>query len=185
MPWMVVAFGLMVVPAGIVSIILIILQPVIVGHFCGWCLLTALCMLFMIALTVDEVLAVGQYLKWARRQNQPFWHTFWQGGRAEVMPRVETPHVKGLNFPWNLILSFVLGVGLLFAGQPIFGGLIATTSLLACSEVLRALRFLNIFWALLLFFTLTWKIVFLALVTAALSIPRGKIDQIYGNWKIN
>lgn len=41
MPWMVAMFGALVIPLGIVSIVLIILQPVAVGAWCMLCLITA------------------------------------------------------------------------------------------------------------------------------------------------
>ena len=80
MPWIVILFGILVVPLGLISIILVILQPLLVGHWCFWCLLAAICMLIMIALTVDEVVAVVQYLVQVKRTKQPFWQVFWKGG---------------------------------------------------------------------------------------------------------
>jgi len=71
MPWIVILFGVLVVPLGLISIILVILQPLLVGHWCFWCLLAAICMLIMIALTVDEVVAVVQYLVQVKSKKQP------------------------------------------------------------------------------------------------------------------
>ena len=71
MPWMVTFFGILVVPLGVVSVGLIILQPVAVGDWCWPCLVAALAMLIMIALTLDEVVAMGQFLVQARREGQP------------------------------------------------------------------------------------------------------------------
>jgi hypothetical protein len=45
MPWMVTFFFILVVLLGIKSIVLVILQPVAVGHWCTLCLVTALIML--------------------------------------------------------------------------------------------------------------------------------------------
>lgn len=47
MPWMVLMFGVLVVPLGIVSIVLVILQPVAVSAWCTLCLITAVAMLIM------------------------------------------------------------------------------------------------------------------------------------------
>jgi len=58
MPWMVAGFGLVVVPLGIVSIVLVIMQPVVVGAWCTPCLATAVLMLAMIPLALDEVVAM-------------------------------------------------------------------------------------------------------------------------------
>lgn len=41
MPWMVVMFGIFVVPLGIVSIVLVMLQPIGVGAWCALCLIAA------------------------------------------------------------------------------------------------------------------------------------------------
>jgi apolipoprotein N-acyltransferase len=38
MPWMVVMFGVLVVPLGVVSIVLVILQPLALGAWCTLCL---------------------------------------------------------------------------------------------------------------------------------------------------
>jgi hypothetical protein len=86
-----------------VSIILVILQPLLVAHWCFWCLLAAICMLFMIALTVDEVVAVVQYLVQVKRTKQPFWQVFWKGGDF-ALPSDEdamTPLGKILNHYGN------------------------------------------------------------------------------------
>lgn len=83
MPWMVTFFFILVVPLGVVSIVLVILQPVSVGHWCTLCLATAFVMLWMIPLTVDEVIATGQFLKKSVRDGKPFWRTFWVGDTIE------------------------------------------------------------------------------------------------------
>ena len=58
MPWLVVFYGILVIPVSVASIALIILQPVAVGAWCSWCLGIALCMLVMILLTAPELAAV-------------------------------------------------------------------------------------------------------------------------------
>jgi hypothetical protein len=68
MPWMVTFFGILVIPLGVTHIVLVILQPVMVGHWCTFCLLAASLMLAMIPLTVDEVVAMVQFLIQARRE---------------------------------------------------------------------------------------------------------------------
>ncbi len=79
MPWMAIAFTFLVVPLGIVSITLIILQPVMVGAWCFLCLVTAFAMLIMITLAVGEMIAVIQFLHQTYKAGKPFWHTFWRG----------------------------------------------------------------------------------------------------------
>ncbi len=170
MPWIVFLFGIMVVPAGFVSILLIMLQPLIVGHWCTWCLITAVCMLIMIALTLDEVVAVLQYVKRAKGKR---WKTFWKGGTYEEGPMdTRSPPMNrqvwrniaamfwGVTFPWNLVLSVIAGAALMFApnylnitpsiapDDYIVGALVATFSFIAMAEVARSLRFVNIVLAL-------------------------------------
>jgi hypothetical protein len=134
MPWMVVMFGVLVVPLGIVSIVLVILQPVAVGAWCTLCLVTAAAMLVMIAPALDEVVAMCQFLAGARREQKPFWRTFWIGGTLEeyrttgpaVSPATARWERRSLpmriaaamdldSVPWNLLISAVLGVWLMAA----------------------------------------------------------------------
>jgi hypothetical protein len=68
------------VPLGGVSIFFIIIQPIIIGTYCTLCLIAALAMLIMIPLTLDEVVAMGQYMLRSVRAGRPFWSTFFQGG---------------------------------------------------------------------------------------------------------
>jgi hypothetical protein len=134
MPWMVVMFGVLVVPLGIVSIVLVILQPVAVGAWCTLCLVTAGAMLIMISPAIDAVVAMCQFLAGARREGKPFWRTFWIGGTLEQYRTIgpadspATTRWRGRasvariiaameleNVPWNLVLSAVLGVWLMAA----------------------------------------------------------------------
>ncbi|MBF6592393.1 MAG: vitamin K epoxide reductase family protein, partial [Ktedonobacterales bacterium] len=91
MPWMVTFFGILVIPLGIVSVSLIILQPVAVGDWCTPCLIAALAMLIMIALTLDEVVAMVMFLVQAKREGQSLWRTFWLGGTLATVGRQEQP----------------------------------------------------------------------------------------------
>jgi uncharacterized membrane protein len=174
MPWIVFLFGIMVVPAGFVSILLIMLQPLIVGSWCTWCLLTAVCMLIMIALTLDEMVAVCQYMATIK---QKFWKIFWKGGTYEGPLDTRSPplNVKwrknvtamlwGITCPWHLLISVLLGGLLMFApsyltvhrlladNDHIIGAMVATLSFMSMAEVFRSVRFLNIGLAI-------WVIVF-------------------------
>jgi hypothetical protein len=134
MPWMVLMFGVLVVPLGVVSIVLVILQPVAVGAWCTLCLVTASAMLIMISPAIDEVVAMGQFLVGTRRERRPFWHTFWVGGTLEQYKTTgpaeshATTHwqqrstaariVAALdlkNVPWTLFVSTALGIWLMAA----------------------------------------------------------------------
>ena len=61
-PWIVVLFGVAVGPLGLVSVLLVILQPVKYDAWCTLCLSTALISILMIGPAMDEVLASLQHL---------------------------------------------------------------------------------------------------------------------------
>lgn len=166
MPWMVTFFGILVVPLGVVSVTLIILQPLAVGAWCTPCLAAALAMLIMIALTLDEVVATGQFLVQARREGQPLWRTFWMGGTLHAAPGSATavrPDVVsvsamtwGVATPWNLLASALLGAWLMLAptalgsagGAPnsdqVAGALVVSVAIVALADVGRATRYVNV-----------------------------------------
>jgi Vitamin K epoxide reductase family/SPW repeat len=166
MPWMVMFFGILVVPLGLVSIILIILQPVAVGTWGTPPLLAALAMLTMIALTLDEVVAMVVFLAHARREGQPLWRTFWLGGTlaeagpdaANVRPDGVTAKamVWGVALPWNLLASIALGLWVMASpavfgtagnaahSDHIVGALVVTVTMVALADVGRIARFVNV-----------------------------------------
>jgi uncharacterized membrane protein len=79
-PWMVVLFGLDVIPLGIVSALLVILQGTVVGAWCFLCLVTALISLILVVMAYDEVWSSLSYLHrvWRKtRSAQLLWNTFW------------------------------------------------------------------------------------------------------------
>ncbi|MGH2362637.1 MAG: SPW repeat domain-containing protein [bacterium] len=170
MPWMVALFGIAVIPLGIVSVVLIILQPIAVGAWCTFCLISAVLMLIMAALSLDEVLASIQFLLISKRAGRSVWVTFWNGGnlpervadiglsRGEVGPWAGM--FGGATFPWTLGVSALLGVWLM-ASPDIFnsvagaadsdhllGALVVVVAITAMAEVGRAFRFFNILLAL-------------------------------------
>lgn len=79
MPWIVVIFGLAVGPLGAISILLVILQPVLVGSFCTLCLVTAVISVVMIGPAMDEFLASLQYLRQVKASGGSVWRAFWSG----------------------------------------------------------------------------------------------------------
>jgi len=212
MPWMVALFGFMVVPLGIVSVVLIMLQPVIVGAWCTPCLLSALFMLIMVALSLDEVIAMLQFLMQTHRAGKSVWRTFWLGGDAlgdNLTPqRPQTDHQSqmfwGVTVPWNLLVTAALGAWLMIApdvfktqglaadSDHILGALVVTVAIVAFAEVTRAARFINIALALAII-VLPWVFggatlasgandLIIGLLIIALSIPPGKIKNTYGGW---
>lgn len=76
-PWVVVIFGLAVGPLGLVSIFLVIAQPVIVGAWCTLCLCSAVISVIMISPAMDEFLASLQYLQRVRYRKESVWKAFW------------------------------------------------------------------------------------------------------------
>lgn len=168
MPWMVLLFGILVIPLGLTHVLLIMSQPVLVGHWCTFCLLAAAIMLPMIPLEIDEVVAMGQFMVQAKRDGKPFWRTFWRGDTVEgegadtrspalsAAPSQVVPAMFwGMSAPWTLALTALLGVWLMVAptvlgnadrmadSDHLVGALIITISVISMGEVVRAGRYLN------------------------------------------
>lgn len=84
-PWMVILFGLDVIPLGIVSAILVVLQGTVVGYWCFLCLVTAVISVILVLMAYDEVWSTIKYLwrVWKRTGDmKTLWHVFW--GRANA-----------------------------------------------------------------------------------------------------
>lgn len=77
MPWIVIVFGIAVGPLGLISVLLVIAQPVLYGAFCTLCLASAVISLSMIPSAVDEVLASLQHLRRVQRGGGSVWRAFW------------------------------------------------------------------------------------------------------------
>ena len=132
MPWMVTFFGILVIPLGLVHIFLVISQPVVVGFWCSFCLLAALIMLPMLPLEVDEVIAMGQFIKRKMNEGESFWKIFWKGGGEEEFKideerKSEAPDLYvftkkpgdifsaslwGMSFPGTLLAAIFFGITL-------------------------------------------------------------------------
>lgn len=61
-PWLVLLFGLDVIPLGVVSAVLVVVQGVSIGSWCFLCLITAAISLLLIVFAYDEVWASTKYL---------------------------------------------------------------------------------------------------------------------------
>lgn len=168
MPWMVLALAILILPLGVVSIYFIIIQPIVIGTWCTLCLIAALAMALMIPFSLNEFVAMGQFLAAARRQGKPFWRTFWTGGAMEggrdddskgllgTTPEMIREAVRGVTFPVTLLLSIAIGVWLTFTrltfesaghmadSDHLVGALVVTFSIIAFAEVGRAVRCINI-----------------------------------------
>lgn len=171
MPWMVMFFGILVVPLGVTSIVLVILQPLAVGAWCFLCLLAASAMLAMVPATLDEVVAMLQFLRAARSEGKPLWRVFWRGAvieggeRDERLTRTDWSRPQEiftgwLASNWHLLLASVLGAWLMFAphlsgsvarasdSDRLTGALVVTFALIATADVGRVLRFLNVLFGI-------------------------------------
>ena len=79
-PWLVVLFGLNVIPPGIASALLVFSQEFIVDAWCFLCLISATISLTLIFLAYDEVRTslILLYRVWKRSKNfSLLWKTFW------------------------------------------------------------------------------------------------------------
>jgi nucleoside-diphosphate-sugar epimerase len=208
MPWAVMLFGLLIIPAGVTSIVLVMLQPIAVGQWCTICLAAAMVMLVMVPQALDEVVASVHHLVRSRRAGLSFWRTLWFGGGAEALEgraipagSMARPHYPAA-LPPHLILATGLGLWLLFApwffglsGAPannlyVVGALVTTISVIAFSEIGRLVRLVNVpvgLWLVLSAFLLEgmstsgrWHSVAVGALVAVISLFRGPIVESYG-----
>lgn len=92
-PWMVILFGIDVIPLGIVSVILVFVQALVVGSWCSLCIFTALISVALIVLAYDEVWATLAYLRRVWRETRDaklLWRVFW-GDASAAAARVALP----------------------------------------------------------------------------------------------
>jgi hypothetical protein len=170
MPWLVMLFGVMIVPLGAVSIFFIIIQPIVIGTWCTLCLVAAAAMLWQIPFSFDELVATAQFLIRRKRAGRSLLRVFFVGDtddgdaaperRRDEFDRSARAVVAdalsgGVNLPWNLLVSAAIGVSLMFTrllvgseppmahGDHLIGALVATVSVAALAEVARPLRFIN------------------------------------------
>lgn len=166
MPWMVTFFGILVIPLGVVSIYFIIIQPIMIGTWSTPALLAGLAMLVMIPYALDEVIAMGQYLRWAHRQGKPLLRTFFKGGAVDAggtdtSDALASPgsfwndSIRGITLPWTLAASVAVGIllmltrlvfgtqGAMASSDHVVGALAITVAIISTAEVARPLRFLN------------------------------------------
>ncbi len=167
-PFIALMFAILVLPLGITSIVLVIMQPVVVGAWCGLCLISAAALLVSVPLAVHEAVAVGQFLMAAKAEGKNFWQVFWMGGSI-VGGGAEDPDrsnfsfsqrwiasVQGVTVPWTIACQFVIGTWLMmrpdilpFAGRTadcdhLLGAMVVTLALVASAEVTRIVRLTNI-----------------------------------------
>jgi nucleoside-diphosphate-sugar epimerase/uncharacterized membrane protein len=169
MPWLVLLFGILIVPLGGVSVFFIIIQPIVIGTWCTLCLVGALAMLLQIPYSLDEILATLQFLKARRKQGKPLWFLLLHGdtmtdGSADYSDNFEAPAgsviremlSSGISMSWTLMVSALIGVFLMCTrlvfdtsgaaadSDHILGALIVTFTITAWGDVARPLRFINL-----------------------------------------
>ena len=167
MPWMVMGLAILVVPLGIISIYFIIIQPVLLGTWSTLALGAALAMLVMIPFMLDEVIAMFQFLVWAKRRGKSIIRTFFKGDAIESGSEYDvdtqaSPQLfaidaaRGVTLPWTLLAIVAVGLFLMltriFIGtggsvantHHVIGALVITVAVIATAEVARALRLLNL-----------------------------------------
>ena len=86
-PWLVLIFGFDVIPLGVVSVILVIIQGVSIGSWCFLCLATAAISIVLIYMAYDEVWASIYYLwrVWKKTGDRRIlWHAFWGHATPEA-----------------------------------------------------------------------------------------------------
>jgi hypothetical protein len=76
-PWMVILFGIDVIPLGGVGAVLVLLQATLVGYWCFLCLLSAAISMILIYFAYDEVWASLLYLRRVHRATRS-WRELWQ-----------------------------------------------------------------------------------------------------------
>ena len=138
MPWLVVLFGLMIVPLGITSILFIIIQPIVIGTWSTVALAGAAAVLVQIPYSLDELIATLQFLRRRASAGQSWVRVFFVGDtdqmpadlkqhsnkKTPVLPdefdRAASAILKdtltgGVSLPWHLALSAAIGLLLMFS----------------------------------------------------------------------
>ena len=160
---------------------------------------------------------MGQFLVQSPRRGEPFWRTFFTGGASPGAGRDDQAGfdapirtalgaaIRGVNLPWTLVASVMLGAELmftrlLFGSRPpmadsdhLTGALILTVAVCSMAEVARPLRFVNVGFGLWLL-AAPWVLGgastaasfasgLVGMTVVALSLPRGRRStQQYGSW---
>lgn len=172
MPWMVILFGILIVPLGIVSISFIIIQPIVIGTWSTLTLIAAAAMLIQIPYSLDELLASVQFLVRRARAGRNWLTVLFRGDTDE--PGTDCVEAErredefgaplgeivrdmvsgGVNLPWNLALCAAIGVWLMFTrltlgaeggmanADHLIGALVLTVVSVAAAEVARVVRWL-------------------------------------------
>lgn len=173
-PYIAVMFAVLVLPLGVTSIVLVVMQPIVVNAWCGLCLISAAALLTSVPLAVHEAVAVGQFLVEAKAQNKNFWQVFWMGGSI-IGAGTEDPNrtnysfgqrwiasVQGVTIPWFIAAQLAIGIWLMIRPDilpfteatancdHLLGAMVVTFAMVASAEVTRIAHFINILLGVLL-----------------------------------
>jgi nucleoside-diphosphate-sugar epimerase len=172
MPWLVILFGLMIAPLGVVSIFFIVIQPILLGTWSTLALLAATAMLVQIPYSLDELLASLQFIRRRARVGSRWLTVALRGdtddapyaGVSRASDEFEVPPTQvaraalggGVSLPWNLALAGTVALALLFTrpmlgidgplanAHHLIGSLTLTVISIAAADVARAARYLNV-----------------------------------------
>jgi len=167
MPWLVVAFGFMIVPLGIVSITFVIIQPIVIGTWSTLALVGAAAMLLQIPYSLDELLATFQFMRRRRRAGSSLLRVLLfgdtdEGDRRQASDEFDRSPLAvlgdmasgGVTLPWNLCAAALIGVWLMFTRvtlgtqgamanvDHLVGALVLTVLSIAAAEMARPARLL-------------------------------------------
>ncbi|MBP7149518.1 MAG: vitamin K epoxide reductase family protein [Acidobacteria bacterium] len=157
MPWIVILFGLLVGPLGLVSILLVVSQPVLFSAWCTLCLASAVISVLMIGPAMDEVLASLQYLRREHARGRSLLRATL--GLSESSDRdqpIAAKHRRTAGARWAQFATAGLGLWLMAApalfgydgfaadSDRAIGPILATFGITAIWEVTRATRWANL-----------------------------------------
>ena len=168
MPWLVILFGLMIVPLGIVSIYFVIIQPIVIGTWSTLALIGAGAVLIQIPYSLDELWAACDFVRRRVKAGANVVRVLFRGDADEgdtpapgsEFERGAGSFVRdmlsgGVSLPWNYVAAALIGVMLLFTrpllgaagvlanADHVIGALVLTTVSIAVAEVARPARFCN------------------------------------------
>ncbi len=135
-PWLVLLFGLMIVPLGMTTILFIVIQPVLLGTWSTLALVGGAAVLIQIPYSLDELLATCQFLRRRALAGKSWVRVLFVGDTDELpAPDAGRPILVGgsddefdrpagavlksmlgggVSLPWNLALAGAIGLSLLF-----------------------------------------------------------------------